>query len=136
MRKNTTGTRKRQDHEPPEAIARRGWRYHHIGIPTTIPRSHEIHHSHLGITTAGFDTSPYGVEWMRFDPDCGIAELIRTVPHVAFEVDDLEKAIKGQTLIGEISSPSEGLRVAMIVDNGAPIELMEFAQTPKRKQPR
>jgi hypothetical protein len=73
---------------------------------------------------------------MRFDPDCGIAELIRTVPHVAFEVDDLEKAIKGQTLIGEISSPSEGLRVAMIVDNGAPIELMEFARTPKRKQPR
>jgi hypothetical protein len=27
----------RQDHEQPAAIAQRGWRYHHLGIPTTTP---------------------------------------------------------------------------------------------------
>ena len=134
MKKNPRRTRKRQDHEPPTAIAQRGWRYHHLGIPTTIPHTDEVHLEHLGIHVAGFDTSPYGIEWMRFDAGCGISELIRTVPHIAFEVDSLEKAIKGETLIGEISSPSDGVRVAMIIDNGAPIELLEFNRTRKRKK--
>jgi len=43
-----------------------------------------------------------------------------------FEVDDLEAALVGKELIGEISSPSEGVRVAMIIDDGAPVELLEF----------
>jgi hypothetical protein len=63
---------------------------------------------------------------MRFEPDCQISELIRNVPHIAFEVDDLDTALAGQTLISEVSSPSDGVRVAMIIDNDAPIELLEF----------
>ena len=118
---------KRQDHEQPAAIAERGWRYHHLGIPTTMPRPDERHLPHLKVYVSGFDTSPYGIEWMRFEPGCPISELVRTVPHIAFEVDDLDAALVGQTLLGEVSSPSDGVRVAMILDNGAPVELMEFA---------
>jgi hypothetical protein len=117
---------KRQDHEPPSAIAKQGWRYHHMGIPTSIPRPNERYLPHLKMYVSGFDCSPYGIEWMRFDPDCQLSELIRTVPHIAFEVDDLDAAIIGQTLIDEVSSPSDGVRVAMIIDNGAPVELIEF----------
>jgi hypothetical protein len=119
---------KRQDHEQPSAVTERGWRYHHLGIPTTTPVPNETHLTHLKIHVAGFDTSPYGIEWMRFDPDCIVHDLIRTVPHIAFEVDDLDAALVGQTMLGGISSPSEGVRVAMIVDNGAPVELIEFAK--------
>jgi hypothetical protein len=116
----------RHDHEPPEAIARYGWRYHHLGIPTNIPQPGERYIEHLKIYVKGFETSPYGIEWMRFDPDCAISELIRTVPHIAFEVDDLDDAIIGKELLSKANSPSEGVRVAMILDNGAPIELIEF----------
>jgi hypothetical protein len=63
---------------------------------------------------------------MRFEPDCGISELVRTVPHIAFEVDDLDSALASLGVTCEISSPSEGVRVAMIVDNGAPVELIEI----------
>ncbi len=63
---------------------------------------------------------------MRFDKDSPISELVKTVPHIAFEVDDLDKEIKGKELLGEISSPSDGTRVAIIIDNGAPVELIEF----------
>ena len=122
---------KRLDNEPPYAIAKKGWRYHHVCIPTTISHPNEKYLSHLKIYVSGFDTSPYGVEWMRFEADCPISELIRTVPHVAFEVDDLEVAVQGQTMLGEISSPSEGVRVAMIADNGVPIELLEFHESTK-----
>ena len=117
---------KRQDHEPPIAISQMGWRYHHLGIPTSTPRPNERYIPHLKIYVSGFEESPYGVEWMRFEPDCQIHELIKTVPHLAFEVDNLETALIGQTLLGDVSSPSDGVRVAMIVDNGVPVELMEF----------
>ncbi len=123
----------RRDHEPPAAIARRGWRYHHLGIPTTTPRRNETHLEHLKIHVSGFQTSPYGIEWMRFDPDCAVSELVRRVPHIAFEVDDLDAALAGQTLLGEVSSPSQGVRAAMIVDNGAPIELLEFSGAMKAR---
>lgn len=53
---------------------------------------------------------------------------MRTVPHIAFEVDGLDEALKGQTEIPEISSPSPGVRTAMIVDDGASIELLEFSK--------
>jgi hypothetical protein len=65
---------------------------------------------------------------MRFDPDCAISDIIRTVPHIAFEVDDLEAALEGRKLLGEVSSPSKGVRVAMFIDDGVPIELLEFSK--------
>jgi hypothetical protein len=118
--------RERQDHEPPPAITKRGWRYHHIGIPTAEPRRGEVHIPHLKMHVSGFRTSPFGIEWMRFDPGCEVSELVRTVPHIAFEVDDLEAALNALNVTAEITSPSEGVRVAMIVDDGAPVELIEF----------
>ena len=121
-------TKKRQDHEQPFAISRRGWRYHHLGIPTAVPRPGERHLKHLKLFVSGFDTSPYGIEWMRFEPGCRVSELVRSVPHIAFEVDDLEEALKGCTMLGGITSPSRGVRVAMIVDDGAPIVVIEFAK--------
>ena len=119
---------RRKDHEPPSVVTELGWRYHHLGIPTGAPRSGEQHLPQLKIYVSGFEDSPYGIEWMRFEPGCPVSELVRTVPHVAFEVDDLEAEIEGKTLLGGISSPSEGVRVAMIVDNGAPVELLQFDQ--------
>jgi len=116
----------RQAHELPLAAAKWGWRYHHLGIPTTVPHPGEVFLPHLKIHVAGFETSPFGIEWMRFEPDCRASELVRTVPHIAFEVDDLEAALAALSATSEISSPSEGVRVAMILHNGVPVELMEF----------
>ena len=119
-------TEDRQDHEPPAAVARRGWRYHHLGIPTAEPHPDEVYLPELKLYVRGFRTSPYGIEWMRFEPDCEISELVRTVPHLAFEVDDLEAALAEVGAEAEITTPSEGVRVAMIEDGGAPVELIEF----------
>ena len=63
---------------------------------------------------------------MRFEPGCPLHPIIQTVPHVAFEVDDLDAAIEGLEVISPPGSPSEGVRAAMILENGAPIELIWF----------
>jgi hypothetical protein len=101
-------------------------RFHHIGIPTTDHRPDEEHLPEFGLHVSGFEASPYGVEWMRFDPDSPLPELVKTVPHVAFEVDDLEEELIGQELLIAPNSPSPGVRVAFIVHNGAPIEFLEI----------
>ena len=118
-------TNLRLDHEPP-TVTKQGWRYHHIGIPTDIPQLNEKYLADYGMYVSGFETSPYGIEWMRFDKGSPVLEVIRTLPHIAFEVDDLDKEIEGKDLLGKISNPSKGVRVAMFIDNGAPIELIEF----------
>ena len=81
-------------------------RYHHVGIPTTERRQDEHYLPHLKVPVSGYEDSPYGIEWMRFDPDCPLPELVQTVPHVAFEVDDLEAAIEGCEILIEPNVPS------------------------------
>ena len=103
-------------------------RYHHIGIPTRQVREGETYLPEYKTYVSGHETSPYGIEWMRFEANSPISELVRTVPHVAFEVDDLDKEIQGKELLGEVGSPSEGVRVAMILADGAPVELIEFSK--------
>jgi hypothetical protein len=75
---------------------------------------------------SGFPDSAYGIEWMRFEADSPLSELVRTRPHVAFEVDDIDEALKGKHVITPPCVPSSGVRVAMILDDGCPIELIEF----------
>jgi hypothetical protein len=69
---------------------------------------------------------------MRFDADAPYPEIIKTVPHVAFEVDDLAVALKGKEILTPPNSPSEGVMVAMIIDHGAPVELLSFTSASKQ----
>lgn len=63
---------------------------------------------------------------MRFEPECPLPEIVKNVPHVAFEVDNLLEAIEGKKVIIKPNSPSDGVQVAFIEDNEAPVELMQF----------
>lgn len=104
----------------------KGLMYHHIGIPIDVPRENEEYLGKFKMYCTGYDISPYGVEWMRFEPDSPLPELVKTVPHVAFVVDDLQAAISGKDILIEPNSPANGVNVAFIVDNGAPIEFLQF----------
>jgi|SRR5213596_2026490 len=92
----------------------------------TQPRAREHHVGQLGVYVSGFETSPYGIEWIRFEPHCHVPEIVRIVPHIAFAVDDLDEALKGREILIAPTEPSVGVRVAFILDDGAPVELLEF----------
>ncbi len=64
-------------------------RYHHIGIPTTEAKPGETHLKHLKLFVVSHEKNEFGVEWMRFEADAAVPDLVRQVPHVAFEVADL-----------------------------------------------
>lgn len=101
-------------------------KYHHLGIPTTERRAGERHLPELGMWVSGYETSEFGIEWMRFDPGSSVPELVQRVPHVAFEVPDLEAALVGREVLIAPTSPSPGVRVAFIVEDGAPVELLQI----------
>jgi len=117
---------KRKDNEPPFAISKKGMRYHHMGIPTAEQKPNERYLEEYKMYVSGFDTSEFGIEWMRFENDSPVSDIIQKIPHIAFEVDNLDTAIEGKELLGEIGSPSDGIRVAMILENGVPVEFLEF----------
>ena len=101
-------------------------KYHHVGIPTTIPREGEEYLEQFKVHVVSYDSNPYGVEWMRYEPGCTLPEPVKTIPHIAFEVDDLTAEIQGKEILIAPNSPSEGVTVAFIMDNGAPIEFLQF----------
>jgi len=119
---------KRKDDEPPFATETLGWKYHHVGIPTKKSIPGERYILHLKMYVSGFETSPFGIEWMRFEKDSPISDLVKTVPHVAFEVENIDEVLNEYSfeLISAPGIPSEGVRAAMIIHNGAPVELIEF----------
>ena len=101
-------------------------KYHHLGIPTKSPKDGETYLQQYDIHCTDYESNQSGIQWMRYGKKCPLPKLVQEVAHVAFEVENLDEAIRGKEVIIEPNSPSEGVRVAFIKDNGAPVELMEF----------
>ncbi len=101
-------------------------KFNHIGIPVTGKFEGEIDLPHLKMTVSDHENNPYGIQFQRYWKDAPYPDLVKTVPHVAFVVNDLEAEIVGKNIIIDPNSPSEGLVVAFIEVNGAPVELMEY----------
>jgi hypothetical protein len=51
---------------------------------------------------------------------------VRTVPRVAFEVDDLSAEIAGKEIFIALNLPSQGVTAAFIAENRAPVEFLQF----------
>lgn len=103
-------------------------KFNHIGIPTTDSFDGEIDLPHLKMTVSDHENNPYGIQWQRYWDNAPYPDIVKTIPHVAFEVDDLMQELEGQKVIIQPNSPSEGLMVAFIEVNGAPIELMQYTK--------
>ena len=102
-------------------------KFNHLGIPITGRFEGEIDLPHLKMTVSDHENNPYGIQWQRYWKDAPYPDLVKTIPHVAFVVEDLDAELKDKKIIIKPNSPSEGLRVAFIEVNGAPVELMEYA---------
>ncbi|HLP59098.1 MAG TPA: GNAT family N-acetyltransferase [Candidatus Deferrimicrobium sp.] len=108
-------------------------RYHHIGIPNTNKREQEDYFLPAKMFHTNFDDNPYGIEWLRFEPDSHLPEAVKTYPHIAFKVDNLDAALEGKEILIEPTAPSGGVRVAFVIHNGAPVEFLEYDESTQVK---
>jgi hypothetical protein len=108
-----------------------GHRYHHCGLPlATVPENAE-YLERFKVFATDHESNPFGIQWMHYLEGCELPELVKTVAHVAFEVDDLEEALRGEKVIIAPNSPSPGVWVAFIEVAGAPVELLTFSTLSK-----
>lgn len=106
-------------------------KYHHYGIPTTERKEDEalVEVSGFKFYSTPFEANKWHIQWHRFPEGHGLPELITKVPHIAFQVDDLDREIEGAKILFGPYSPLPGYRVAMIEEQGVPIELVETKLT-------
>ncbi len=102
-------------------------RYHHYGIPTTEKRDDEslVEVGGFKFYSTPFEGNKWHIQWHRFPEGHGLPELLTQVPHIAFQVENLDKEIEGCKVLFGPYTPIEGYRVAMIEEQGVPIELVE-----------
>lgn len=109
------------------------FRYHHLGMPTSERREDETYLEAFRVHVTSHKADPFRIEWMRFEDDAPVPELVKRVPHLAFQVEDLDSALEGHEVLIPPNSPSEEVRVAFIVHGGVPVEFLEFSgQHPDR----
>ena len=101
-------------------------KYNHIGIPTDEPHEGEVYLEELDVYCTDHKANPFGIQWMRYGENCTLPRVVRELPHVAFEVDDLQDALRGHEVIIEPTSPSSGVTVAFVLVDGAPVEFLQF----------
>ena len=104
-------------------------RYHHVGIPSDVVREGATYLEDIKVHLTDSGANAYGIEWLRFEAGSCMPELIQRVPHVGFAVDDISAAIEGKKVIVAPTSPMEGLTIAFIEHEGAPVEFLEFSKS-------
>lgn len=75
-----------------------------LGIPVTNKFKSEIDLPHLKMTVSDHENNPYSIQRQQYWDAATYSELVKTVPYVAFEVDDLAEALKDQKIIIEPNS--------------------------------
>jgi len=100
------------------------YRYHHLGIPTDIVRPDERYSGNFKMFTSD-NEGEFRIQFHRFEKNSPLHPIIKNNPHVALQVDNLEDAIAGREILLGPYEPIERYKVAIINDNGLPIELIE-----------
>lgn len=100
------------------------YQFHHFGIPLQDGQQEGMFSEKAGMYTTD-NPGKFRVQWHRFTADSPLHPLLKSVPHVAFRVDSLALAIEGEEVILGPYEPIDEYTVAVINDNGAPIELIQ-----------
>ncbi|MFA7172382.1 MAG: hypothetical protein WC340_03040 [Kiritimatiellia bacterium] len=101
-------------------------KFHHVGIPVFDKQQDMVFVEGLKVWVTDFAANQYRVEYLFFEPDSPMPAAIQDDTHIAFEVDDLEAAMEGKSVLVPICEPMPGLRMAFIYDEGLAVELMQI----------
>lgn len=100
--------------------------FHHVGIITQEKKEDATFNDVLSVWLTDIESSPNGIEWLKFEDGSILHELIQTETHLAYTVPSLEEELKGKNVIFPPLVCNEHLTIAFIEEEGIPIELMEL----------
>jgi len=103
-------------------------KFHHIGIPLPAKREDMSYGDLLKVWFTDPAASPHNIEFLYFDKDCPLAATVQKETHVAYEVDDIEEAVKGKSILLPVTEVVPGFKIAFIYDGQIPVELMQIGE--------
>lgn len=98
----------------------------HFGVPTSVKQENENYAEAMKLYLTDFTQSENKIEFLRFEEGSPMPELLQKVPHIAYEVTSIKEEMEGAEVLLEPFVVSDELTCAFIVEEGIPIELMEF----------
>lgn len=97
----------------------------HVGVPTKNKQSNETYLNDLRVYITDPEEHELKFEYLRYEKDSPLPEIMQNNPHVAFKVDSIEEMAKGARIIVEPFDAGENTKIAFIVKDGVVFELME-----------
>ena len=100
--------------------------FDHVGVTTTEkqPRENWVEQSRVWVTDPR--DHPEHIEFLRYEPDSLVPEIIKSNPHIAFRVATLAAHIEGQEIIIPPFVVGNFLQVVFIRKYGAVFEYMHY----------
>jgi len=99
--------------------------FDHIGVPAAAKRDGMRFLESKRLWLSSPADHPYRVEWLWYEEGSPEAELVRTMPHVAYRVESLEEALVGEQVVAAPFDVFGEVRVAFIEVEGAPVEFVQ-----------
>ena len=99
--------------------------FDHIGVPAAAKRDGMRFLESKRLWLSSPADHPYRVEWLWYEEGSPEAELVRTMPHVAYRVESLENALADEQVIAEPFDVFGEVRAAFIQVDGAPVEFVQ-----------
>ena len=99
--------------------------FHHFGVPTSVKAADETYIDGAKVYITNAEAHPFRIEFLRFDADSPMHEAVKTRPHAAFLVPNLDEALAGKNVIIPPFDATAELRCAFVMDGDAVLEIMQ-----------
>ncbi|MCL2112009.1 MAG: VOC family protein [Clostridiales bacterium] len=101
------------------------YKFEHVAVPTDKEQPGETYFEELKLYCTDPSKTEYFIEYLRPAPGCTFFPVLLENPHVAYKVDNLEEALKGETVVVPPFAPWPGRMIAFVDVNGLIFELIE-----------
>jgi hypothetical protein len=105
--------------------------YHSVWQPRKTVHVKDVHLEKLKMYAAQYEND-YGIGWVRYYDDAPYPDIVKNIAHVVYEVDEIETAMEGRTIIIPSNNPDAGLWVGFIEVDGAPVEFIQIDRATAR----
>lgn len=96
----------------------------HVGIPTTEPKEGEMYNEGMKLFLTDYSKCPNRIEWLRFDSDSWMPELIQKTTHLAYQVSDPKAEMEGKKILLPPTDCGNGNWIAFVQEGDIAVELM------------
>ncbi len=100
--------------------------FDHVGITTAVPQPNEnwVEQSRVWVTNP--HTHPEHIEFLRYELDTSVPDLVRNNPHIAFRVDALERHLKDVDVLIPPFVVGDFLEVVFVLKHNTVFEYMHY----------